>query len=69
MNEKIKTTTNPNHILKSIFGFDNFRGEQEVIVSHILAGNNALVLMPTGGREENLCVIKFQHSVWMDFVL
>jgi ATP-dependent DNA helicase RecQ len=40
--------------LRSIFGFDSFRGSQETIVQHVIAGNDALVLMPTGGGK-SLC--------------
>ena len=31
------------------FGFDTFKGEQEKIITHLIEGNNAFVLMPTGG--------------------
>lgn len=41
-------------ILKEIFNFDQFRGDQEKIVNSIIAGKNALVLMPTGGGK-SLC--------------
>ncbi len=41
-------------ILREVFGYDAFRGPQEAIVSHVIAGGDALVLMPTGGGK-SLC--------------
>lgn len=41
-------------ILNSIFNFNQFRGDQEVIVNSVIAGENALILMPTGGGK-SLC--------------
>ncbi len=44
----------PAEILKNTFGFNQFRGQQEEIINHVFDGNNALVLMPTGGGK-SLC--------------
>jgi ATP-dependent DNA helicase RecQ len=41
-------------ILQNIFGYQTFRGQQADIIEHVVAGNNALVLMPTGGGK-SLC--------------
>ena len=41
-------------ILKTVYGYDAFRGPQARIVEHVIAGNNAFVLMPTGGGK-SLC--------------
>ncbi len=42
------------HMLKTVFGHPAFRGAQAEIVSHVAAGGDALVLMPTGGGK-SLC--------------
>ncbi len=44
----------PSGILHSVFGFSAFRGQQEAVISHVMAGEDALVLMPTGGGK-SLC--------------
>ena len=41
-------------LLKRVFGYDAFRGNQQAIVEHVAAGHDALVLMPTGGGK-SLC--------------
>lgn len=41
-------------ILQSIFGYNAFRGQQEDIITHVIQGGDALVLMPTGGGK-SLC--------------
>ena len=40
--------------LKEFFGFDSFKADQEKIIMHLACGNNAFVLMPTGGGK-SLC--------------
>ena len=40
--------------LKTFFGYDAFKGDQEQIIQHLVEGNNAFVLMPTGGGK-SLC--------------
>ena len=44
----------PIEILKAVFGYDSFRGQQQEVIEHLLAGRDALVLMPTGGGK-SLC--------------
>ncbi|MFN3765351.1 MAG: DNA helicase RecQ [Aliihoeflea sp.] len=41
-------------ILKTVYGYDAFRGPQQRIVDHVIGGKNAFVLMPTGGGK-SLC--------------
>src|SRR4051812_686933 len=41
-------------VLRRVFGYPHFRGEQEAIIEHVSAGGDALVLMPTGGGK-SLC--------------
>ena len=45
---------NPKDILKRYWGYDNFKGSQEKIVSAILQGKDVLALLPTGGGK-SLC--------------
>ncbi len=41
-------------ILQEVFGYGAFRGPQQAIIEHVVAGGDALVLMPTGGGK-SLC--------------
>ena len=38
-----------NELLKKIFGFDSFKGNQEPIIKNLLDGKDTFVIMPTGG--------------------
>lgn len=40
--------------LHRVFGYEAFRGEQEAVIEHVVAGGDAVVLMPTGGGK-SLC--------------
>ncbi|HEX5049414.1 MAG TPA: DNA helicase RecQ [Gammaproteobacteria bacterium] len=44
----------PRRVLREVFGYDEFRGQQAAIIGAALAGRDALVLMPTGGGK-SLC--------------
>ncbi len=46
--------SSPETILHDVFGYSAFRGAQAEIVDHVIAGGDALVLMPTGGGK-SLC--------------
>lgn len=42
------------HILKTTFGYDDFRPGQQAVIEHVMAGENSLAIMPTGGGK-SLC--------------
>ena len=47
-------TSHALHILATVFGYDRFRGPQAAIIDTVAGGEDALVLMPTGGGK-SLC--------------
>lgn len=44
----------PQTVLRSVFGYDSFRGMQRDVIDHMVEGGDALVIMPTGGGK-SLC--------------
>ncbi len=49
-----ETETEALRVLRKVFGYESFRGPQQEVVDHVIAGGDALVLMPTGGGK-SLC--------------
>jgi ATP-dependent DNA helicase RecQ len=47
-------SSSPQQILHDVFGYNQFRHQQQAIVDHVIGGQDALVLMPTGGGK-SLC--------------
>ncbi|WP_028670770.1 DNA helicase RecQ [Saccharospirillum impatiens] len=47
-------TQTPLSVLNHVFGFDAFRGPQQAVIEALVSGQDALVLMPTGGGK-SLC--------------
>lgn len=63
MNTQLLTPSNTGHcavqedpklLLQRVFGYSEFRGRQEEIINHVVSGQHAVVLMPTGGGK-SLC--------------
>src|SRR5919205_1735122 len=47
-------TSEASRVLQRVFGYESFRDGQQEIIEHVIAGGDALVLMPTGGGK-SLC--------------
>ena len=55
MSSRLSPALSPAHaVLQDVFGYEQFRGPQQAIALHVIAGGDALVLMPTGGGK-SLC--------------
>ncbi len=50
----MNSIADPKHILQTVFGYDEFRHNQQQIIEEVLEGKDAVVLMPTGGGK-SLC--------------
>lgn len=48
------TESDAQQTLHRVFGYESFRGEQGAVIEHVVAGGDAVVLMPTGGGK-SLC--------------
>ncbi len=46
---EIKSEVSLKDLLRDIFGYGNFKGDQEAIIKNLLAGKDTFVIMPTGG--------------------
>lgn len=54
MHQADSFAADPDRVLHSVFGLPGFRGEQRAVISHVMSGGDAIVLMPTGGGK-SLC--------------
>ncbi len=48
------TSPSPETVLKTVFGYDSFRGHQQAVIEHVMAGGSCCTLMPTGAGK-SLC--------------
>ena len=54
MEGRVQQTAEVHEVLRSVFGFDSLRTGQDAVVNAIMAGRDALAIMPTGGGK-SLC--------------
>ncbi len=52
--QRAQAQPTPRDLLLQVFGFRDFRPDQEKVIEHVIAGGDAFVLMPTGGGK-SLC--------------
>ncbi len=52
--DRAERTPTPEGVLREVFGFAGFRGSQQAVIEQVMAGGDAVVLMPTGGGK-SLC--------------
>ena len=52
--QPMQHATSPADLLQRYFGYDRFRGRQKEIISHVMSGQHAMVVMPTG-MGKSLC--------------
>ena len=53
----------PADILREVFGYASFRGQQQDIIEHVTGGGDALVLMPTGGGKSLYSVLPHREPI------